>query len=141
MEPQSPESMLSVECGVDSVAYVPSQPGNIVQGELQMMTEMPGDILYEVGIYFSLTYLNVDIHIRQIFTYLPPQDLLSLSRTTRSLRNIVTSRHSGHMWRLSLASVSALPPCPPDLTEIQYASLVFDDHCHVRSFISEFNKR
>ena len=43
------------------------------------------------------------------------------------------------MWRSSLASVRALPPCPPDLTEIQYASLAFDDHCHVR-FISEFKQ-
>jgi len=65
-----------------------------------------------------------------VFSHLHPNDLLNLSRTTRFLREIVTTRRSRHMWRSSLANVCALPPCPTDLTEIKYASLAFDDHCH-----------
>ncbi|PPQ95754.1 hypothetical protein CVT26_015880 [Gymnopilus dilepis] len=82
-----------------------------VDGSLQMMTKLPVDVLYEV------------------FSHLHPMDVLSLSRTTKSLRSILLARHARGVWRSSLATVRALPPCPPDLTEAQYASLAFDNWC------------
>lgn len=46
---------LSPESDVDDVAPTPTQPANIVQGELQAITDMPVDILYEVGVHCSLS--------------------------------------------------------------------------------------
>jgi len=109
----SPKSMRLVERDDIDVAPIPTQPTTILKGGLRTVWhEMPIDILYEV------------------FSHLHPNDLLNLSRTTRSLREIVTTRRSRDMWRSSLASVGALPSCPPDLTEIQYANLAFNNHCH-----------
>jgi len=88
-----------------------SVAGQGVDGSLEMMTKMPVDILYE------------------IFSHLHPIDVLSLSRTTKALRSILLARHARGVWSASLASVRALPACPPDLTEPQYASLAFDNWC------------
>lgn len=46
---------LSLESDVDDVAPTPTQSANIVQGGLQTMTDMPVDILYEVGVHCSLS--------------------------------------------------------------------------------------
>ncbi|KAF8907254.1 hypothetical protein CPB84DRAFT_1768713 [Gymnopilus junonius] len=67
----------------------------------------------------------------QIFSHLHPMDVLSLSRTTKALRSILLARHARRVWRSNLASVRALPACPPDLTEPEYASLAFDNWCQV----------
>ncbi|KAH9481744.1 hypothetical protein JR316_0006271, partial [Psilocybe cubensis] len=83
------------------------------RGALQRFTEMPIDILYE------------------IFGYLHPMDVLNLSRTTKSLRSVLLARHARGVWRSALGSVRALPSCPPDMTEPEYASLAFDDWCQL----------
>lgn len=62
-------------------------------------------------------------------------DVLSLSRTTRDLRKILLQRHARGVWRSSLVGIRGLPACPPDLNEIQYASLAFDNFCTVRFII------
>ncbi|KIM36165.1 hypothetical protein M413DRAFT_449358 [Hebeloma cylindrosporum] len=80
-------------------------------GALEMVTQMPVDILHE------------------IFCHLHPVDVLSLSRTTRSLRKILLEPHARGIWRRSLANIRGFPLCPPDLNEIQYASLAFDNFC------------
>ena len=67
----------------------------------------------------------------QIFGHLHPKDVLNISRSTKSLRSLLTERHARGVWRASLASVRALPACPCDMTEIQYASLAFDEWCTV----------
>jgi len=36
-------------------------------------------------------------------------------------------------WTYALSNVEGLPSCPSDLSEPQYASLAFDQHCHVGS--------
>ncbi|KAF8183383.1 hypothetical protein BJ912DRAFT_549311 [Pholiota molesta] len=46
------------------------------------------------------------------------------------MRDILHEKHARGVWRSSLASVRALPTCPPDMTEPQYARLAFDDYCH-----------
>ncbi|KDR78817.1 hypothetical protein GALMADRAFT_224061 [Galerina marginata CBS 339.88] len=56
-------------------------------------------------------------------------DVLNLSRTTKPLRAILLGSHARGVWRSALGGVRALPLCPPDLTEIKYASLAFDNWC------------
>ncbi|THU81978.1 hypothetical protein K435DRAFT_692490, partial [Dendrothele bispora CBS 962.96] len=67
----------------------------------------------------------------QIFGHLEPLDILRLSRTSRDLRNLLTSRSSEHVWRNARLNVEELPSLPTDLNEIQYAKLVFDAICQV----------
>ncbi|KZP21179.1 hypothetical protein FIBSPDRAFT_520307 [Athelia psychrophila] len=35
-----------------------------------------------------------------------------------------------HPWKVALAGVNGLPDCPSDLTEPQWAHLLFDTYCH-----------
>ena len=41
------------------------------------------------------------------------------------------NRASKSIWTHVLSGVEDLPPCPEDLSEPQYAYLMFTDHCHV----------
>ncbi|KAF5332328.1 hypothetical protein D9758_016112 [Tetrapyrgos nigripes] len=83
-------------------------------GPLQkLVTEVPLDVVFET------------------FSHLEPLDILRLSRTSLVLRNLLTTRSSGHVWRNARLNVAYLPPPPPDLNEIQYAHLCFDMLCSV----------
>jgi hypothetical protein len=46
---------------------------------------------------------------------------------------MLMSRDSRPIWRAARGSFPDLPPCPPDLSEPEYARLVFDRDCHVSS--------
>ncbi|KAJ3825576.1 hypothetical protein F5880DRAFT_1700706 [Lentinula raphanica] len=69
--------------------------------------------------------------ILEIFCYLQPRDLLRLARTSKDLRSVLMSKSSANIWRLAGSNVEGLPPCPVDLSEPQYANLLFEPHCHV----------
>lgn len=47
------------------------------------------------------------------------------------MRAVIMRRSAAWVWRVSLAAVDGLPPCPEDLTEVQWAHLAFYAHCHV----------
>ncbi|KAL4243804.1 hypothetical protein ABKN59_010706 [Abortiporus biennis] len=59
------------------------------------ITDMPLEILFE------------------IFLQMYPQDLLSLSRTTKDFRALLN-----------------IPPCYPDMNELAFANLLYSPHCH-----------
>ncbi|KZP21176.1 hypothetical protein FIBSPDRAFT_1044341 [Athelia psychrophila] len=82
------------------------------RGKLRQLTEMPIDILYE------------------IFGHVRPHDLLRLSRTTKAMRAVLMRRSATFVWREALADVNGLPDCPSDLTEPQWAHLLFNTYCH-----------
>ncbi|KAK7449715.1 hypothetical protein VKT23_013188 [Stygiomarasmius scandens] len=88
-----------------------------VRGKLGLLqkvaTDMPLDVIFE------------------IFSYLEPLDILRLSRTSLDLRNLLTTRSSEHVWRTARFNFEGLPPLPPDLNEMQFAHLAFDNYCHV----------
>ncbi|KAH9952089.1 hypothetical protein B0H21DRAFT_13030 [Amylocystis lapponica] len=79
---------------------------------LSKLPDMPLDILFE------------------IFGHLNPIDVLHLARTTKALRDILMRRSALSIWREARAHVDGLPDCPADLSEPQYANLLFDPHCH-----------
>lgn len=69
----------------------------------------------------------------QIAFRLQPLDLLQLTRTCRAVRKLFLTRgFASHAWAEARANVPDLPDCPPDLTEAQYASLMFETVCYVR---------
>ncbi|KAF8844141.1 hypothetical protein BDN67DRAFT_871570, partial [Paxillus ammoniavirescens] len=86
-----------------------------VAGRLAGLMEMPMDILFE------------------IFGHLMPLDVLRLARTTKQFRRVLMHRSSLSIWIAARKNVPDLPDCPPHMSEPQFANLVFDTHCHVRS--------
>ncbi|KAF5372850.1 hypothetical protein D9758_001478 [Tetrapyrgos nigripes] len=93
-----------------------------VRGKLGLLhkvaTEMPLDVIFE------------------IFMYLEPLDILSLSRTNKDLQNLLTPKSSGYIWKAARENIEDLPPPPSDMNEMQYASLMFDRYCQVCNYHS-----
>ncbi|KAK1231017.1 hypothetical protein PQX77_005878 [Marasmius sp. AFHP31] len=83
-----------------------------VRGLLQRLKEFPLDIIYI------------------IFEHLTPQDLLSLARTSKDLRNLLLSRSTISVWKAARSNVEDLPEIPDDMSEPAYAHLCFDAQCH-----------
>ncbi|KAK1224295.1 hypothetical protein PQX77_012803 [Marasmius sp. AFHP31] len=83
-----------------------------VRGLLQRLKEFPLDVVFI------------------IFEYLTPQDLLSLARTSKDLRNLLLSRSTVSIWKAARSNVEDLPDIPDDMSEPAYAHLCFDAQCH-----------
>ncbi|KAG7085400.1 hypothetical protein E1B28_002961 [Marasmius oreades] len=66
----------------------------------------------------------------EVFKHLEPRDILRLARTSKDLRDFLMARSSSSIWREARENIPNLPPLPNDLNEPQYASLLFDNHCH-----------
>jgi len=45
------------------------------------------------------------------------------------------TRSSKSVWMSAYGNVPGLPPCPSDLNEVQYANLLFSNHCHVCALV------
>ncbi|KAF8597366.1 hypothetical protein BDV93DRAFT_372572 [Ceratobasidium sp. AG-I] len=74
--------------------------------------------------------LDLPIEIfNEIALHLTPSDLLFLARSNKFFRGMFMSRSSINIWRSAFGNVSGLPPCPPDLCEPQYTSLLFSKTC------------
>jgi hypothetical protein len=72
----------------------------------------------------------------QIFAFLDPLDVLRLSRTTKRLRVMLTSRTARQTWIAVLANVPDCPPVPREMTELAWVRLVFEHVCHVSHFFA-----
>ncbi|KAF9234867.1 hypothetical protein BU15DRAFT_52049, partial [Melanogaster broomeanus] len=77
-----------------------------------------------------LPELNLDV-LFQILSLLHPMDLLNLARTTKAFRQLLMRKSSAFVWKTARSQVEGLPDCPSDLSEPQYANLVFYPRCHV----------
>ncbi|KAG8714181.1 hypothetical protein FRC09_017901 [Ceratobasidium sp. 395] len=65
----------------------------------------------------------------EISKYLMPVDLLSLARTNKFFRKMFISRASQHLWKAAMVNISNMPPCPEELSEPQYISLLYSPTC------------
>ncbi|KAG8790870.1 hypothetical protein FRC12_010794 [Ceratobasidium sp. 428] len=81
------------------------------QGGLRDLMNMPLDIFTEIA------YL------------LNPGDLVSLSRSNKYFRNLLLQRSAVQIWRRAESNMPGLPPCPPGISEPQYAALMFSKTC------------
>ena len=98
-------------------------------GLLKQLVEMPLDVLFEVCAILHL--LMMTSQFLQIFGHLKPLDLLHLARTTKDLRAILMKRSSISIWKRARSQLNGLPDCPDDLSEPQYAELLFGKACNV----------
>lgn len=60
-----------------------------------------------------------------------PIDVLHLSMASKEFRSTFASQNSRHIWMAARKNIANLPDCPTDLSEPQYAALVFGRHCQV----------
>ncbi|KAF8067025.1 hypothetical protein FPV67DRAFT_1225260 [Lyophyllum atratum] len=103
-------------------------------GRLKQFLDLPLDVIFAVSTLphvILLEWLSNSLSNKIAGSFNEPRDLLSLSRVTKEFRALFMSRTSRVVWREALESVRGLPPCPPDLTEPQYASLLFEQYCFV----------
>ncbi|CAE6518057.1 unnamed protein product, partial [Rhizoctonia solani] len=78
----------------------------------------------------SLVDMPVEI-LTQVGSYVLPIDLLSLSRTNKSLRGLLMDRTSRHVWQSAMQNMEGLPPCPSKWSEPRYLSLIFSKTCSI----------
>lgn len=101
-------------------------------GKLSKLVDMPLDIFYEVGTLSSCTCANPKPDEPfQITSKLKPLDILQLSRVSKHFRKTFSSPNARSIWLAVRRNIPALPDCPPDLNEMQYASLLFERNCFV----------
>jgi hypothetical protein len=101
-------------------------------GQLKSMIGMPLDVLSEVcGRCRSTRCGTLSDFGIQISSHLHPLDLLQLSRVSVDFRAIFTSRSALYMWIAARKNVPRLPNCPDDLSEMEYARLLFETDCEV----------
>lgn len=73
-------------------------------------------------------------------SYVTPGDLISLARTSRSIRSQLLARSMASIWCSALARVKdsppfrGLPPIPSGMSPSAYAALVFSPWCSVCCF-------
>ncbi|KAG6897864.1 hypothetical protein C0992_010002 [Termitomyces sp. T32_za158] len=77
------------------------------RGALKDIVEMPFDILHE------------------IFMYLTPVEVLSLSRMCKALRRILMTKTAEYVWKQARLNLDDFPDCPDDLNEPQFANFIF----------------
>ncbi|TFK30178.1 hypothetical protein FA15DRAFT_663561 [Coprinopsis marcescibilis] len=80
----------------------------------KIVVELPHDVYWEV------------------FQYLLPADLVSLSRTNKSFRGTLMWKGAKSVWKASFDRLEGnIPPpeCPNDMTLAHYAVLLFDNRC------------
>ena len=99
---------------------------------------VPLDILHEVRrllTTYQVVHTERLLHV-QIFDFLDhPREMLSLCRTSKSLRSILLSKgETEASWRKLRRRIEGLPDLPSHLNEVQYANLLFSFHCHVSSW-------
>ena len=61
-----------------------------------------------------------------------------MSRASKALRNILTSKSSRQVWVATFNNIPMArwpPPCLEGFTEISYANLLYDPSCGVRVFL------
>ncbi|KIM71321.1 hypothetical protein PILCRDRAFT_830419 [Piloderma croceum F 1598] len=96
-------------------------------GKLAQLMEMPLDVLFEIT------------------SQLEPLDILQLSRVSKRFRTIFASKGSKHIWVAARKNLPGMPDCPHDLSEPQYASLMFEHNCHAcgkpRSLMADYSLR
>ncbi|KAG6895534.1 hypothetical protein C0992_000790 [Termitomyces sp. T32_za158] len=94
----------------------PSLQSKYVRGRraaLKDIVEIPLDILHE------------------IFMYLTPVEILSLSRISKALRRILMTQTAEYVWKQARLNLDDFPDCPDDLNEPQFANLIFAALCDV----------
>ncbi|KAF8313240.1 hypothetical protein DL93DRAFT_1183562 [Clavulina sp. PMI_390] len=69
--------------------------------------------------------------IGEICSYVRPADLLHLVQSSKIFAIFLLAQASAPIWRYARLNVEELPECPLNITEQQYACLIFGHYCQV----------
>ncbi|CAE6472351.1 unnamed protein product [Rhizoctonia solani] len=89
----------------------------------------------------GILFLPIEV-LMEILGHLTLPDTLALSRSSKSFRRILMTHTAAtrNVWRAAIDNVPGLPSCPKELSEPQYAALIFSQHCTVNAFqLAEIN--
>jgi hypothetical protein len=86
---------------------------------VKMLGKLSGVLALPLDIFFEIT------------SHLHPLDLLRLSRASRHFARMFLRKDNRHAWLASRRTVEGLPDCPSDISEAQYAHLLFESVCSV----------
>ncbi|KAF8173650.1 hypothetical protein BJ912DRAFT_71641 [Pholiota molesta] len=84
---------------------------------VKMLGKLSGLLALPLDIFFEIT------------SHLHPLDLLHLSRASRHFARMFLRTDNRHAWLAARRTVEGLPDCPSDLSEAQYAHLLFESIC------------
>lgn len=99
------------------------------------MLTLPVEVIYNVRtlnqyqLPYSVELMHVIRHLK-IFSALTPKELFYLSRLSRMFRMLLVTKRSKRAWNAAFKSVG-VEYCPEGMTELEMASLLFDDFCQV----------
>jgi len=80
-----------------------------------------------------LTVLPIEL-VYEIFGHTHPVDLIMLTRSNKLLRSYLMSKSSSSVWQEARKNVAGgTPSCPSDLSEPQFAHLLFMPECTASS--------
>ncbi|CAE6399493.1 unnamed protein product [Rhizoctonia solani] len=77
-----------------------------------------------------LMNLPVEVLI-EVAQYVHPLDLIMLSRVNKFFRELFMDKRSALIWRSARENLPGLPHCPDEVSEPQYASMLFTKRCSV----------
>ena len=99
---------------------------------LSLLPAMPLDVLFEVkNKNNSLLLMLTANRIYQVFSHLTPKDIIHLSRTSQIFRDTLMTRNATVVWKAARKRFGA-PECPMNMSEPQWAVLLFGNNCQVR---------
>lgn len=101
--------------------------------KLEVFNSMPLDILSEVRPLLA-SEIRADLISRQICSHLEPRDLLHLTKTSKLFHHVLAASGSKGIWRSARLRIGLPDLTAGDVSETQYAELVFGTGCQVRSF-------
>lgn len=91
-----------------------------------------GTLRNEFLAYATVFHVSLPISWPKIASYIEPEDLINLSKSSRRLHSILTHSSTHNVWKSALNEHTwLLPECPIDLNSISYAHLLFDSSCMV----------
>ncbi|KJA25164.1 hypothetical protein HYPSUDRAFT_440800 [Hypholoma sublateritium FD-334 SS-4] len=73
----------------------------------------------------------LELKLEHIYPLLDLADLVHLTQTSRELKDLLLAPYAQSVWRAARAKMRGLPECPDDLSEGQYADLLFGKGCHM----------
>ncbi|CAE6455649.1 hypothetical protein BN14_03698 [Rhizoctonia solani AG-1 IB] len=92
-----------------------SGPKSIPQGndtlETRLLVNLPVEVLIEIA------------------RYVHPLDLIMLSRVNKFLRELFMDKRSALIWSSARENLPGLPGCPDEVSEPQYAAMLFTKRC------------
>ena len=103
--------------------------------DMQLFASFPIHVLCKVSLSKTAPCLFFRNSLVQVASHISPDDVFSLSRSSRSLRSVLMSKKAKDVWRAAREHEGAPEP-PEGLSEPQCASFFNDDMCSVSSALS-----